>query len=73
MKKYEELYMVAIVDRDLPLEVTRLIDSPIMQMPGLAITARVRTEKYKAAFSKIQNNLGNTIFTLSMLQKEIEN
>ena len=69
-KRYRELY---VAEQDPPLAVTRLIDSLIMQTPGLVTMARVRTEKGKAGFSKILNSLDSTIFTLSILQKETEN
>ena len=73
MKRYKEHCAVEIMERDPPLAVTRLIDKPTMQIPGLVTTALVRTEMDKAGFSKIPNSLGNTIFTLSTPQKETEN
>ena len=73
MKQYRELCEAEIKERDPPLAATRLIDNPTMQTPGLVTTALVRTEKDKAGFSKTPNSLGNTIFTLSIPQKETEN
>ena len=72
MKRYKEHCAVEIVERDPLLAVTRLIDNPTTQTPGLVTMALVRTEMDKAGFSKTPNSLGNTIFTLSTPQKETE-
>ena len=72
MTRYKEHCAEEIVEQDPPLAVTRLIDNPTMQIPGLITMSRVRTEMDKADFGKTPNNLGSTIFTLSTPQKETE-
>ena len=72
MKRYKGHCAAEIVERDPSLAVTRLIDNPTMQTPGLVTMALVRTEMDKAGFSKTPNSLGNTISTLSIPQKETE-
>ena len=72
MKRYKEHYAEEIVEQDPPLAVTRLLDNPIMQIPGSITMPRVKAEMDKAGFSKIPNSLGNIIFTLSTPQKEKE-
>ena len=73
MTRYKEHCAEEIEEQDPPLAVTRLIDNPTIQIPGLITTARVRAEMDKVGFSKILNNLGNIIFTLSMPQNETGN
>ena len=73
MKRYKKHCAEEIEEQDPPLVVTRLLDNPTMQILGLITMALVRTEMDKAGFNKTLSSLGNTIFTLSIPQKETEN
>ena len=54
MKRYRELYVVEINERDPPLAVTRLIDHLTTQMPGLVIMVLIEIERVRGVPAKPQ-------------------